>query len=220
MKLNRAFTLIEIIFVVVIIGILSAVIAPKVKRATIQEAADQIASHIRYTQQLALNDNKFNPTDSTWYKKRWQIVFSKSNNSGNFWAYTIFSDQNSDGKPNKTLDIIAKNPLDPKKIMSGGYSGTINYTLSDASKSLTIGKKYDITNITFSNSCSINSSKRLYFDYLGRPMYGAPHSLTKKYFAGSSNRLVMQDCIITITNSAGKSKNIVITPETGYVYIQ
>jgi prepilin-type N-terminal cleavage/methylation domain-containing protein len=222
-KKDRAFTLIEVVFVVVVIGILSAVMAPRVKRATIQEAADQIVSHIRYTQQLALNDNKFNPNDPTWYKTRWQIGFFKTAGTDNSWAYTIFSDINKDGNPN-SLEI-AKNPLNPKQYLTGGYSGTFPYLLSgkvnpSIVKNMNIGHKYSIKNISFSGGCPVGRSRRIYFDYLGRPMYGPPHSLTKKYFAKSSNKLVVQDCIITITNSVGKSKNIVITPETGYVHIQ
>jgi prepilin-type N-terminal cleavage/methylation domain-containing protein len=223
MRFKKAFTLIELVLVVVIIGILSAIIAPQVKRATIQEAADQIASHIRYTQQLALNGNKFDPTDSTWYKKRWQIGFFKTVGTDNKWAYTIFSDNNKDGNPNSSE--IAKNPLNPKQYLTGGYSGTFPYYIgsginSKIVKNMNIGHKYDIKTISFGGGCPAGNSKRIYFDYLGRPLYKNPKVLTKKYFYNNNNMLIKQNCIITITNSAGKSKKIVITPETGYVYIQ
>ena len=209
---NRAFTLIEIILVVVIIGIISAVLAPSVKRATMQEVADQLASHIRYTQYLALQDNKFDYSNSTWYKSRWQLIFGTSPTyTDGKVAYTIFSDKPSySGSPGITE--IAKNPLNPSQFLSGGYSGVIKTSDSRAMKSLNIGKKYDISSVTFSGGCS---GQRISFDYLGRPINGNPRTQTQKY----NDRLIKTDCIITLTNSVGESKRIIVTPETGYVYI-
>ena len=63
MKTFRAFTMIELIFIIVVVGILAAVAIPRVERNGLIEAADQLSSHIRYTQQLAMNDNEFNATD-------------------------------------------------------------------------------------------------------------------------------------------------------------
>jgi len=213
--IKKAFTLIEIVFVVVVIGILSAIISPRVKRATLQEAADQIASHIRYTQQLALNDNKFDPADSSWFKKRWQIFFQNANvYNDNKISYTIYSNANKDTNANSAE--IAKNPLNEKQLLSGGTVGA-SYGTANVTKSMNLGHKYDITSITFSTSC--NSANRIAFDYLGRPLIGDVRTLTKKYSSGT-NRLLQKKCIITIKNSVGKTKSIVITPETGYVYIQ
>jgi len=219
---KTAFTLIEIIFVVIIIGILSAVIAPSVKRATLKEAADQIAAHIRYTQQLALNENKFLPNDSTWYKTRWQIAFFNTAGTDNEWAYTIFSDKNKDTNANS--GEIAKNPLNTNQLLTGGYSGTYPYILGGEvnpkiTKSMNIGHKYGITSVTFSGGCTTSRSRRIYFDYVGRPMYLNPATLTSKYYSGTQNRLIRTDCKITLSNGS-KSKTIVIIPETGYVYIE
>ena len=55
--------MIELIVIIVVVGILAAVAIPRVERNGLIEAADQLSSHIRYTQQLAMNDNKFNATD-------------------------------------------------------------------------------------------------------------------------------------------------------------
>ena len=209
---KKAFTLLEIIFVVVIIGIISAVLAPRVKRDTIKEAADQLAAHIRYTQYLALQDNKFNNKDEYWYRGRWQLVFGKSTYTDNKYAYTIFSDKPTyAGNPN--LTEVAINPLNPNQFLSGGYTGFIKTSDKRAMKELNIGKKYDIQSVVFSGGCS---GLRISFDYLGRPINGNSRTLTQKY----KNRLIKSDCIITLTNSIGESKKIVITPETGYVYIK
>ena len=208
---NKAFTLIEIIFVIVIIGIMSAILAPSVKRATMQEAADQLASHIRYTQYLALQDNKFEHNNSNWYKGRWQLLFGKSAFTDNKYTYTIFSDKSGySGSPGVTE--MAKNPLNPSQFLSGGYSGVLQTSDSRAMKELNIGKKYDISSVNFSGGCS---GLRISFDYLGRPINGNPRTQSQKY----NNRLIKTDCIITLTNSVGESKRIIVTPETGYVYV-
>jgi len=106
--MKKAFTMLELIFVIVVIGILAAVIIPNTKSNPADEAAIKLLSEIRYTQHLALIDEKFN-SNNTWYKNRWQITFS-----GN--QYSIVSDNNntfaknpqitSDEIKNKTLRSI------------------------------------------------------------------------------------------------------------------
>jgi len=224
--LQKAFTLLEIVFVIVIIGIISAVMAPRVKRATMDEMAHQVISDIMYTQQLALNDNKFDPKDSSWYKKRWQIFFSytKAGCKDASWTYTIFSDKNKDANPNSSE--IAKNPLNPSQYLSGGYGGSVPYCSAGGivskkiTKKMNLTNKYDIQSIVFKGGCATNKL-RIYFDYLGRPMYSNPKYLIDKYHEkGNINRLVQNECDIILTNKAGESRTIVITPETGYVYMK
>lgn len=66
---KKAFTMIELIMIMVVVGILSIAIIPRIDRDTLLEATNQIVSHIRYTQHLAMMDNKYNPKDPNWYKK-------------------------------------------------------------------------------------------------------------------------------------------------------
>lgn len=58
---HPAFTMIELVFVIVVLGILSALAMPRIDRDLRQEAKDNILSSIRYTQHLALIDEKTNP---------------------------------------------------------------------------------------------------------------------------------------------------------------
>ena len=74
--MKKAFTMIELIFIIVVVGILAAVAVPQINRNSLVEAADQVAAHIRYTQQLAMNDNKFDPNDPDWFKRLWRIQFT------------------------------------------------------------------------------------------------------------------------------------------------
>jgi prepilin-type N-terminal cleavage/methylation domain-containing protein len=211
--MKKAFTLLELIFVIIVIGILAALILPQTKVNSLQDAALQVQSDIRYTQHLAMIDDKFNANDTNWYKKRWQIIFSKQDNSNDQWAYTIFSDTNGDstGRPNE--DEIAINPMNHKQRMTGGYNSVTHLDINDASfvgmKKMNLGMSYGITDINF--SCT----QRFSFDYLGRPIKSDLSSNSSPY---DNNDLIYNDCNITLKNNTD-SITIQISPETGYTKI-
>ena len=46
----NAFTLIELVFVIVVVGVLAAAIIPRIQTNPVKEAAIQLLSHIRNTQ--------------------------------------------------------------------------------------------------------------------------------------------------------------------------
>lgn len=71
--MKKAFTLIELIFVIVIAGILAIVMIPKSSDTKLLESANQLITHIRYAKQLAINSDQFDPNDKDWYKKMWRI---------------------------------------------------------------------------------------------------------------------------------------------------
>ena len=215
MKKN-AFTMIELVFVLVAIGIMAAVMLPRMERNNLREAAEQVANHIRYTQHLAMVDDKFNPTDQYWYEKRWQIIFGTSANTGGMPAYTIFSDDRangSDGEPN--ISEIAVSPQNPAKLLTGGYSGIIATSDERATKDMNLGIRYGISAYALSGGCS---GARISFDHLGRPIQGDLHTMTGPYAAGT-NRLITSDCIITLTHPTDGTITLTVTPETGYVTI-
>jgi len=224
--MKKAFTMLELIFVIVIIGVLAAVIVPNTKRNPVQEAAIQIASHIRYTQHLAMTDDRYNSADSIWHKERWQLVFSSSLYTGgaDVWAYTIFSDRIGVSSGDADEDEIAKNPENSDQLMTGGYAVEDELYYGKAEfrgmKSLNIGKTYGIVGanaIDFSNSCdgSTGNSLRISFDHLGRPFQGDQKSMTGPYDAGTQ-RLITAECTITLTDGS-EIVDINIQPETGYV---
>ncbi len=229
--MKKSFTLLELVFVVVVIGILSAIIIPSTRSDNLREAAIQVVSHIRYTQHLAMIDDKFdtNPA-SKWYKKRWQIQFANTVGSGNSWSYMIYSDSLGDSTGTPDVNEHAKNPLNPAKFLTGGYSaGNIAYddSMGRDTAELNLGKKYSITDVDFSAGCEIASSRqRIFFDYLGRPFYGSPHLQTKPYHNETNVKKLNSDCKILLcthfpcTSATSNEKvTIVIEPETGYAYI-
>lgn len=225
--MKKAFTMIELVFVIVVVGILSSVAISSFQRNTLQEAADQLVSHIRYTQHLAMMDDRFNDQTiaipDNWPESRWQISFSSSDaNADNKPAYLIFRDLDNDGtvdiSSNPLRDEIAKDPLNQQNYLTGGLTGystlNINSNSFIGSKSLNLGIKYGITRVSLTSTCS--SGTKIAFDYMGRPIRGPLTSFNSNpYPAG---RMIVSDCNITLESGA-KNTVITIKPETGYTYI-
>jgi prepilin-type N-terminal cleavage/methylation domain-containing protein len=215
--MKKAFTMMELVFVIVVVGILSAMIAPNFQRNTLREAADQLISHIRYTQHLAMMDDKYDENNAIWYKERWQLRFSKNVDTEQVWAYTIFSDtSNHDGNPNIN-DIIARNPINQNQYLSGGFSGVISLTDPRRDKAMAVGEKYGILDIQFLSGCA--TANRIAFDYLGRPIQGDLNTSISVYQIA---RLMTRQCQIALClNNPCDDRNITIAvePETGYAHI-
>lgn len=66
--------MLELVFVIVVIGILAAAIIPRMQRENTAEATLKLLSDLRYTQHLALVDDKYDAT-ATWFQNRWKIRF-------------------------------------------------------------------------------------------------------------------------------------------------
>lgn len=214
--MKKSFSLIELVIVIVTIGIISVFVVPSFNRYQLQEAVDMIISHINYTKHLAMQDNKFNPFDDEWYKSRWQIIFAKSNYTKQKFTYSIFSDKRGYTRRytgNPDISELAVNPNDTSKLLSGGFSGILNYNDKKATKQLNLGEYYGITNVEFKNGCK-GRSRRISFDYLGRPFMGNTKTQTSPY---QLERLIKSTCSIIITQN-DKTCTILIEPETGYTY--
>jgi hypothetical protein len=164
-------------------------------------------------------DDHFSTSDSTWYKSRWQLMFSKNTGSDNQWSYTVFADSLGLHTGNPDPTEIAKNPQDPNKYLTGGTSGAglIQFNNVKATKELNIGNKYNIQDVLFQGGCS--SARRMAFDYLGRPFQGNLKTISSAY---QSDRLVKTQCrIVLCKNSPCDDQNITIAvePQTGYIHI-
>jgi prepilin-type N-terminal cleavage/methylation domain-containing protein len=225
--MKKAFTMMELIFVIVVIGILAAVVIPRTGSNKLNEAAIQVVSHIRYTQHLAMVDDKFDTADSNWYRGRWQIIFGTSNYTNDKYAYSIFSDAPTySGQPDKSE--MAKNPLDSTRLLSGGYSGTLHIVTDadEVTKEMNIGQKYGIENIAISGGNTGSSASRVVFDHLGRPYRGdiSDVSVTSSTSRLANSTIYIKFCLegCTLPNSsANNDKEVVIAvePETGYAHI-
>ena len=227
--------MLELVFVIVVIGILSAVFIPKFGQNKLSEAANQLISHIRYTQHLALMDDKFDSNDVSWFLRRWEIAFSGANGTK---SYFIFSDSPSgagtfDGNPKANATYtnveVATNPLNKNNYLIGtAYSTFDNSHTERLSPELDIGKKYGIKDVIITGG-NIYNNDRILFDHLGRPYRGttastAAHQLSSPQDGLATSKIYIKLCRSTCTGSNLSANNnneavIVIEPETGYIHL-
>ena len=213
-----AFTMIELVMVIVVLGILASLAMPRLDRDLRQEAADTILSNIRYTQHLALTDNKHMFNNAQWQRRWWRIVFSTCTGTDRY--FMVGSDDNMTGGTNAFFaqTEAAADPRTGKPLFwTNGQSCAAGVDTSASSEDIFISKKYGITNIVSSGSCgnTANSKGHIAFDNLGRPHYGFSNSAQPNYAS-----LINVRCTFTFTLSDGDTFIIHIEPETGHAFIQ
>ncbi|WP_294957173.1 type II secretion system protein [Sulfurovum sp.] len=211
---KKAFTMIELVLVIVVLGILAALAIPRMERDLRQEAADNVLSAIRYTQHLALVDDKHKFDNPKWQERFWHIVFGSCTGSDKY--YMVGSDDDMTGSTNAyfTQNEAALDPTTGKPMFWTNGVDCSNGGDSTVSASIFISKKYGINSIGTSGGCG---NLYLGFDHLGRP-YGDkfPNSGTPDY-----NGTITGDCNITFgfSDSSITDFSIIIKKETGYAYI-
>ena len=219
--MKKAFTMLELVVVIVVIGIIAAAALPRINDDHIAEAADQVMSHIRYTQHLAMQDSKFDPTDARWFRKRWSITFTQAAfcGGGNEWRYSVYHDDGDTTGNLNSVNEVARDPLDPNRFMSSGWAGISNADCANVSNKYNLTTNFGITNIQFRGVCGQAGLQTLSFDEFGRPM----RSVSTPNGGGATrgyDRLVYngQNCQIVLT-TARRTATITITPETGFLQV-
>ena len=195
---RNAFTMMELIFVIVVLGILATVATPRFHADPLAQAAEEVASRIRYTQHLAMVDDQYDPTDETWYKTRWQIRFL-SNGATRF--YEIFSDKDKLGGSDESDEAI--DPLTHERLGSGN-------TINTPTGSVNLTQKYGISEI--GGTCVYGGTNKLGFDYLGRPFLRVSGGVY-------DDRVPAAGCTIVLQHSTEGNATIKVEAETGYVSI-
>lgn len=228
--MKKAFTLIELVFVMIVLGILTFTLWPKKEPTQALEAARQIVAHIRYTQHLALNDDKFATHTDTggtssiakdWYKRMWRITFSNtaavSGCKSGGWRYAVYQniagDLSDGGQPNGAAEA-ARNPANGKAL-SACYSGLSQNT----SDELNLQQTYKITNIDFSDFATDSRIQGIIFDELGRAYprgdWAVPYDVSRNFSQGGGSfgriRLGAKD---------GSTASILVFGETGYACVE
>ncbi len=206
---RMAFTMIELVLVIVVLGILAALAMPRLDRDLQQEAADTILSNIRYTQHLALTDDKHSFNDPAWQRAFWSISFE--NCSGGNIFLGIGTDM--DGEGDTDLTEAALDPTNGKPMFwQNTLSCQSGDDLSSSSENIFIGKKFGVSAVTGGGGCA--GVQHIGFDHLGRPHVSFSASSVPNYATYINNT-----CTFTFTMSSGPALIINIEPETGYAYI-
>ena len=208
--MKNAFTMIELVVVIVVLGLMAALAIPRMERDLSQEAADTILSDIRYTQHMAINDYVENPRKDKWQRAFWQIqIESCSGSSGLFIA--VGADKGYGGSIDRNESAI--DPANGKPMFWQNTSSCSNGGDDTVSENIFITKKFGVKSMTTSGGCA-NNVKYIGFDHLGRPHIGFSGSTTPDY--GS---YMTSPCNMKFTMEEGDDFTITILPETGYAYI-
>lgn len=210
--MKTAFSFIEVILVVFLLGILSTFVFPKIQKDNVLLAANQVAMHLRYTQYLALLDDKSNLGEQ-WYKRYWRLFFHSGlvgDSKEHEWRYTVFSDDGRfSGNPN-SMNQIANDPANIGKKLTSGFNAQ-SYKDSRISPNLNLSKTFGIKNITFKDCGAKNQT--ISFDN-----YGAPSGTVKSAKSPFSRRFA-KNCIITLYDKNGKNYSIVVHAVSGFVQV-
>ena len=189
---SSAFTILELVIVLIIVGAIAVTIFPKLERDPLREALNQIKRHIMFTQHMALVNDVYDASRPMWFKAMWRISFRRNN------CYVVSSnidlDTNYD-REESVMDPMTKTLL---------YSNNKCEIESTDNSTMFLSEKFGIDEIKFSKSCG--SNRFIAFDNLGRP-----HKTLINI-----NDYLKSDCIITFM-SKNRGAEIAITPETGYI---
>jgi len=210
-KKKHAFTMLELIMVIVVLGILAALALPKLDRDLTQEAADAVLSNMRYTQHMALMADKHQFNDPQWQKSFWQISFQPCSDGA------LFLSIGSDTSYNGSLEQ-SETAIDPATGRTMYWDKTKSCgSIEDATSSsmIFLSAKYGIDTINSGGSCA--GSNNLGFDHLGRPHVGFSNNIIPDY--SSYIKSDAGKCTFTFNLENGESFTIDILPETGSMQI-
>lgn len=228
--LTHAFTLIEIVFVLLIGGIIAYMSFSNVAPDPLRVVSNQIIRHINYARHLAIKEEKFDPQEHYYanspqsdtkyngffFRSYWSFRFANNGSTGVGWAYAVYSDTDR----NSNIDMVnhteaTTDPLSQKYLDYGQ-----NYT--DATKineQTRIEQKYGINSVTFTNCQNTTSdSINFRFNNLGQVFVKTYRPSQGTNYSPYQSRL-MQDCLITLTHISGRKATITLTPETGFSYL-
>lgn len=179
--------MLELVFVIVVIGILASVVVPQLDRDLRQNAIDTIISNIRYTKQLALSDDKHDNNDQKWQKSYWKWRYTVCEKGDIFYVVTSNMDKNT----NADRDESAIDPSNHKYLYQSNYicREDAKENILDSPKVM-ITKNFSITSIVTKGGCS--GVQHVAFDNLGRP-----HSGIDGYTQVDYKFLLKEDCSFT-----------------------
>ncbi len=201
--MKRSFSLLELIFVILIVSIVATQSNIKNQLSKIKLAKSQILLHLKYTRYIAMLDNKYNINDSEWFRKRWTMKFLNCQKSIGGIYYVIYSDEDKNGAIGK--DETLKDPLTSNHIYS--FQCTKD-KLSDKSKFVLLTQEYDIENINV--SCNSTST-------IGQLSFGFDGNVYTRLGNKPDDYILKEHCVISIFDKYGQKEEILVHKNSGYI---
>ncbi|MDR0747814.1 MAG: hypothetical protein LBE89_08030 [Helicobacteraceae bacterium] len=198
-------TFIELISVIVIVAILTMIAMTMFSENKLTAAADKLVTDIKYTQHLAVMEDRYTPGDADWEKRRWRIHLDTTGDK----SYTIFKVDSASAifTAPTTIDDIASNPMTNGRL-SGGFAGVPGLSGDQITDEMKLSYQ-DANTITFGGSCAGGPSKMIGFDEMGRPYVWDTATLDFERLVGA--------CTITLS-AEHESHCIAIDGESGYTH--
>jgi len=222
--------MIELIIVLVVMAIIASFTMPRLKRDTRSEAINHMLTMIRYTQNLALHDNKHQRFNSRWQSGFWRFQIFNCKGSQALY-YMIGTHTNSETNSNKSGWLNrSETAIDPSngkftfwrtdKTCPKNSTDILN---NEVSPNIFITQKYGISSVEF-ESCSIYKNGRVKYEgkLIGYDSFGRPHKSFTKSTRPSHWGYAVENCNITFSfkDSSINPFTIVIPNESGYAYLQ
>ena len=192
---KSAFTMIELVLVIVVLGILAALALPRLDRDLKQEAMDNILSNIRYTQHLAQLDNKHIFDNSNWQQRYWKIMFGTCTGTDRF--FMIGSDDNMDSAGLFDRNESALDPTTGKQMFWSNATDCSTGGDNNISSQIFITKKYGINSFTFTNTDGTTTGQCATAQYIGFDNLGRPHVGFGSSTTPNQSSYMSKDCNIT-----------------------
>ena len=203
---KKTFSLIELIFTIVLISIILSQLIPKNNFSKLQLITNRLILYLKYTRYIALLDDKFDINNNLWFRQRWTLKFQKCKKSVGGLYYLIYSDKNQGGHVNKNECL--KDPVTKRYL----YSGYNCIAKANESKYVLITKEFGIIKIDI----SCNKTKTI-----GKISFGNDGKVYAKLSTKSSHGYkfeIQNTCYINLYDKNNNKSTIGIQPKTGYIF--
>lgn len=208
MNNKQAFTLVELVIVIVVSAILSSIAISKIHINSLKYAAYSVLNDIRYAKSLSLTSDVYLKTssllfiDSDYYKSYWQFRIHcianeksgktyKCKSKDKDYGYTIFSDFSGTHTGNPDLKEVAKDYINNSKYLGARFSG-ISALDSDYTDRTNLTQEFGIKyiNLFYVDKFSPKSVSTIMFDEFGE-MNAVTYNAKRNYSFKVADKFVV-----------------------------